>query len=101
MTVYDYRPVGLLDDAASRDALVVPAGDLDVRWEPDDLSVALAAARGCAYFLQAVGKHVWDRARQDPVDADDVEVGLLAAREEVDDGLYRSRWERATPAPAT
>ncbi|MDA8063584.1 MAG: hypothetical protein M0T80_14355 [Actinomycetota bacterium] len=50
------------------------------------------------YFLQAIGKHVWDTARQDPIDADDVEVGLMAAREEVDDGLYRSRWERATPA---
>jgi hypothetical protein len=28
----------------------------------------------------------------------DVEVGLDEARHEVDDGLYRSRWERATPA---
>jgi len=27
-----------------------------------------------------------------------VEVGLREARSEVDDGLYRSRWERATPA---
>jgi len=28
----------------------------------------------------------------------DVELGLAHARREVDDGLYRSRWERATPA---
>lgn len=27
----------------------------------------------------------------------DVVVGLREARREVDDGLYRSRWERATP----
>ena len=96
--LYDYRPVGLLDDAASRDALVVPTSDLGVSWEPGALAVALNVAHGYPYFLQAIGKHVWDNARQDPIDADDVEVGLRAAREEVDDGLYRSRWERATPA---
>jgi len=96
--LYDYRPVGLLDEAGSRDALVVPARDLAVGWEPVALSAALETARGYPYFLQAIGKHVWDNAIQDPIDADDVEVGLLAAREEVDDGLYRSRWERATPA---
>ncbi len=96
--LYDYRPVGLLDEDGSRDALVVPASDLAVRWEPGALSVALETARGYPYFLQAIGKHVWDNARQDPIDADDVEVGLQAAQEEVNDGLYRSRWERATPA---
>jgi hypothetical protein len=96
--LYDYRPVGLLDEAGSREALVVPARDLAVHWEPGALSAALETARGYPYFLQAIGKHVWDNARQDPIDADDVEVGLLAAREEVDDRLYRSRWERATPA---
>jgi hypothetical protein len=33
--LYDYRPVGLLDEAASREALVVPARDLAVHGEPD------------------------------------------------------------------
>jgi hypothetical protein len=35
---------------------------------------------------------------QFPISADDVGVGLQAARREVDDGLYRSRWDHATPA---
>jgi hypothetical protein len=96
--LYDYRPVGLLNRDASKDALVVPANELGVEWEQDALSSALDTAGGYPYFLQAIGKHVWDNARQNPIDGDDVEVGLRAARREVDDGLYRSRWERATPA---
>ncbi len=40
---------------------------------------------------------MWDNARANPIDVDDVEVGLQAARREIDDGLYRSRWERAAP----
>jgi hypothetical protein len=96
--LWDYRPVGLLDDAASQDALIIPTRDRDVEWHDDALQAAVDTARGYPYFLQAVGKHVWDTARRSPIDLSDVDVGLSAARQEVDDGLYRSRWERATPA---
>lgn len=96
--LYDYRPVGLLDEAASRDALVLPSRQLDVEWDDEALSLALETAHGYPYFLQAVGKHVWDHARRSPIDTDDVSLGLIEAQREVDDGLYRSRWERATPA---
>lgn len=96
--LYEYRNIGLLDPGAAREALVVPARDLAVEWNADALDTALDAARGYPYFLQAIGKQVWDAARTNVIDTDDVEVGLQAARQEVDDGLYRSRWERATPA---
>lgn len=96
--LYEYRPVALLEAGAARDALVIPAADRDVEWSEDGLSRALEVARGYPYFLQAIGKHVWDNARRSPIEVDDVEVGLAAAQRDVDDGLYRSRWERATPA---
>ena len=96
--LYDYRPIGLLDRSASEAALVVPARLHGVEWELDGLAAAVGTARGYPYFLQSIGKHVWDSARSTPIDSDDVEVGLRDARREVDDGLYRSRWERATPA---
>jgi hypothetical protein len=76
----------------------VPAQERGVEWAPDGLESAIETARGYPYFLQSIGKHVWDNARRSPIDASDVEVGLAEARREVDDGLYRSRWERATPA---
>lgn len=96
--LYDYRPIGLLSEQASEDALVVPALERGVDWAPEGLASAIATARGYPYFLQSIGKHVWDNARRSPIDVGDVEVGLAEARREVDDGLYRSRWERATPA---
>ncbi len=96
--LYDYRSVGLLDEPAAADALVLPANALGVSWAPEALEAAVATARGYPYFLQAVGKHVWDAARESPIDLADVRVGLAHAQREVDDGLYRSRWERATPA---
>ena len=67
-------------------------------FEGAPVTPVVATARGYPYFLQSIGKHVWDNARKSPIDTDDVEVGLAEARRKVDDGLYRSRWERATPA---
>lgn len=96
--LYDYRAIGLLGDEAARQALTVPAQERDVEWDDDGLSAATGMAGGYPYFLQAIGKHVWDNARRSPISLEDVEVGLAEARREVDDGLYRSRWERATPA---
>jgi len=96
--LYDYRPIGLLGTEAARQALIVPAMELGVDWDQVGLDSAIDAAGGYPYFIQAIGKHVWDHARVTPVSLEDVQVGLTEARREVDDGLYRSRWERATPA---
>ena len=96
--LYDYRPVGLLDAAGASAALTGPTFAHGVVWEPDALKAALAIAGGYPYFLQEVGKHVWDAARSSTINLDDVSVGGDFARREVDEGLYLSRWERATPA---
>lgn len=96
--LYDYRPIGLLGEDAARAALVRPSLDHGVTWEDDAITQALSIAGGYPYFLQAVGKHVWDAARTSRITADDVTVGGEFARREVDEGLYRSRWERATAA---
>lgn len=96
--LYDYRSIGLLDDDAAREALIVPAQERGAEWEDGGLRAAVQTAGGYPYFIQAIGKHVWDNARSSTIVLEDVEVGLAEARREVDDGLYRSRWERATPA---
>lgn len=96
--LYDYRPIGLLNSAAARTALVGPSVELGIGWDEDAIGHALAVAGGYPYFLQAVGKHVWDVARTSPVSLEDVSIGTALAASEVDEGLYRSRWERATPA---
>ncbi len=96
--LWEFRTLGLLEATAARAALVGPARERGVSWRRDALAEAVTAAGGSPYVLQVVGKHVWDVARRSPISLDDVAVGLAFARREVDDGWYRSRWDRATPA---
>lgn len=65
--LHDYRPIGLLNGEASDEALVVPAREQGVEWMPQGRSSAIATARGYPYFLQSVGKHIWDNAKTCPL----------------------------------
>lgn len=97
--LYDYRTLTLLDDEETRVALVRPTEQRKVEWDEDALQLAIASIGGYPYFAQACGKHVWDaRVNTAVISVDDAIVGISRARDEVDRGLYQSRWDRATPA---
>ena len=96
--MYLYRTLELLGEDDTRDALVAPARRERVVWTDVALAIVSEASGGYPYFIQACGKHVWDVAASRTIDAEDARIGIGRARDEVDAGLYRSRWERATPA---
>jgi hypothetical protein len=96
--LYDYRTIGLLDDQATREALVLPLKPLGVAWDPAALNLVVKVSKGYPYLVQTCGKHVWDALTdQLSVTTAIAQTGILHAQREVDEGLYRSRWERATP----
>jgi hypothetical protein len=96
--LYDYRTIGLLADSEARDALAHPVERRGLAWEPAALSAALVSVGGYPYFTQACGKHVWDVTTGTTITLPDALVGIQKARDEVDRGLYMSRWDRATQA---
>ncbi|WP_241985091.1 MULTISPECIES: ATP-binding protein [unclassified Cryobacterium] len=95
--LYDYRQIGLLDTTATSDALTAPTRANGVDWEPDALDAAVTATGGYPYFIQACGSHVWAVRATDTITLQDAQIGIESARTEVEQGLYQSRWERATP----
>lgn len=97
--LYDYRKLELLTDAETASALLKPSEREGVLWDDGAIELALGQIGGYPYFVQAAGRHIWNaRTVEDRIQRDDVTVGLAFARDEVDRGLYESRWERATPA---
>jgi len=97
--LFAYRRIGALDEAAASEALSRPTEGLGVVWRPGALGHAVSASAGYPFFLQAFGKHIWNRAPgPDAITLDDAAAGAGAAQLELDEGFYGSRWERATPA---
>ncbi|MEF2979281.1 ATP-binding protein [Subtercola sp. YIM 133946] len=94
--LYDYRRIGLLDEQATTDALLLPVQANGADWANEALNEAVDATGGYPYFIQAYGSYIWASRATNLITLDDVEIGVEAARAEVDRGLYQSRWERAS-----
>ena len=96
--LFRYARIDRLDRPAADAALVLPAREEGVEFEPDALDAMQAATGGYPYFVQAYGKAVWDVARRSPITAADVQVAAPEAEVELAVGFFGSRYERATPA---
>ncbi len=96
--LFSYVRIDRLERSAADLALVLPAKEEDVGYEPSALDALYALTDGYPYFVQAYGKVVWDHAPVSPVSAADVQVAAPDAETELAVGFFGSRYERATPA---
>ena len=96
--LFRYVRIDKLDRKAADLALVAPAADEEVAFEPAALDALFQITEGYPYFVQAYGKVTWDHAPRSPVTADDVRVAAPDAEAELAVGFFGSRYERATPA---
>lgn len=97
--LFDYRSIGALGAEDAGRALRLPAESRGVVWEEEALAYVVEAAAGYPFFLQTFGSKVWECAPgPDDLTLADAEAGVAAGRRGLEQGFYRSRWERATPA---
>lgn len=97
--LFDYRSIGALGAEDAGRALRLPAESRGVVWEEEALAYVVEASAGYPFFLQTFGSKVWECAPgPDDLTLADAEAGVAAGRRGLEQGFYRSRWERATPA---
>ena len=96
--LFRYEEIGSLDAEAARRALVVPAEREDVSWEADAVDFVINRTDRYPFFLQTYGSYAWRVARDTPISLTDVTNADGLAREQLDTGFHRARFNRATPA---
>ena len=97
--LFEYTPIGALNDAQAKIALTEPAARSQVQFEAAALDEILKQTKGYPYFLQEWGKHSWNCAPHSPITAQDVSACANAqALAELDQGFFRVRLDRLTPA---
>jgi hypothetical protein len=93
---YAFRCLGQLSDGQARAALAEPAGRRNVRFADAALTHLVEEADGYPYFLQAFGYQAWSLAEGDTITAADADQAVTAAWEELDEGFFMTRWDRAS-----
>jgi hypothetical protein len=94
--LFRFPHIGELDAGDARDALVLPAADQDVEFEPPAVDSMVAYTQGYPYFLQEYGRIVWDETSASPITLEDVESVLPLVEAGLDESFFRVRAERTT-----
>lgn len=96
--LFSYRNIGALPRQAAESALVVPAAKYGASYDADAKELLLEASGGYPYFLQEYGYAAWETAPEKVVTLSDAKIAAEIGRQQLDQGFFPSRWERATTA---
>jgi hypothetical protein len=94
--LFRFPVIASLSPADATAALVEPARQLGVDYEPEAVELALAWTEGYPFYIQQLGKHAWNLAQGASITAADVEAAIPAAQATLDTSIYEVRIQRAT-----
>ncbi len=95
--MFDFPELGALSRVDADRAVVAPAADQGVVVTTPALDAIHAAAQGYPYFIQEWAYHAWNSASGPGIDRHDVETAANLARQRLDAGFFRVRFDRLTP----
>lgn len=96
--LFDFPEMGPLLPSAARIAIIKPASDLRVAFDPRAVEQIVEETKGYPYFLQEWGKHSWDAASASPIKPADIRAASKTAVAALDESFFRVRFDRLTPA---
>ena len=91
-----FERIQQLAEELAHEALVKPAQNEGVTWEPAAVWHVLNEAEGYPYFLQQFGQGAWNAADGPAITLADAKLGAAIGRNALDAGFFRARWDRAT-----
>lgn len=94
--LFPFEPIEHLHGDVARAALIDPAAAEGVAWEHEAVDHVVDASRGYPYFLQQFGQETWNAAEGKTITLADARVGVAVGKADLDNGFFRTRWDRAT-----
>lgn len=95
--LFNYRPVGALNDTAAFAAVRQPIEDEGEEITDGALERIVELTQGYPYFLQEWGYQAWNIAADSPIGAEDINNASSIALRRLDEGFFRVRFDRLTP----
>ncbi|CAN5694068.1 hypothetical protein BH24ACT5_BH24ACT5_14980 [soil metagenome] len=95
--LFDFPSIGSLNRDDARSAILIPANEIGVDFDPDAVEMIAEESRGYPYFLQEWGSLVWNLAASNPIRRDDVVAARPAVMDQLDRDFFLVRLDRLTP----
>ena len=95
--LFDYPPVGPLDQTATIAAIRQPIEDEGESISDKALEDIVSRTEGYPFFLQEWGYQAWNISNGSPIEKVDVEAASSLALKRLDEGFFRVRFDRLSP----
>lgn len=96
--LFSFPDIGALSKADSIKALQEPTKAVGVEIDASALAEILKLTHGYPYFLQEWGYQSWNHAKVSPIALHDVHEATTTVIQRLDEGFFRVRFGRLTPA---
>jgi AAA ATPase domain len=96
--LFEFKEIGALEDRDARSAVREPIQREGAAIDDAALDQLARATEGYPYFLQEWGAHAWNRAPRSPIGVEDVVGASDETIAALDQGFFRVRFDRLTPA---
>ncbi|WP_240541396.1 ATP-binding protein [Bifidobacterium santillanense] len=98
--LFQYRKIGRLTESQTKECFIDTMKGVST-FEDDALDRLIQLSQGYPYFIQAYGSAAFEASDSSPIPLSAVNRGEATARASIDDGLYESRWQRASQSERT
>ncbi|MEM8556017.1 MAG: ATP-binding protein [Pseudomonadota bacterium] len=95
--LFEFPEIGALGNTEGRRALAKPAESEGVEFTEDAIALILRQSETYPYFIQEWGHHVWNAAKQSPIDAQTVRDCYDTIIAHLDQSFFRVRFDRCKP----
>lgn len=95
--LFDFPPVGQLNDEDSASALQSPVRSHQVEFTKSAIDEILRETQGYPYFLQQWGHEAWNIAVGSPITIENIRAASKLAIANLDQSFFRVRFDRLTP----
>jgi hypothetical protein len=95
---FRYMKIQQLDAAVAAQALTIPARLENAQWDDGAIALVVEASGRYPYFLQQFGQETWSVAAGPVIARHDAALGVAHGTNDLDNGFFRVRWDRATRA---
>ncbi|WP_230483609.1 ATP-binding protein [Sphingomonas sp. Leaf21] len=96
--LFQYPPVGALDESAASQAIEKPIIEEDAQIDPRALSLIVQKTKGYPFFLQEWASVVWNNSDGPEITEEDAERSYGETLALLDDGFFKVRIDRLTKA---
>jgi hypothetical protein len=94
--LFDFDRIEQLDHDLALAAITESAEQEGATWDSDAAKYVVRETAGYPYFIQQFGQETWNLASGHRINLADARVGTSQGLAALDNGFFRSRWDRAT-----